>query len=1197
MNQILNKSANKCDDKDFIFSVSSEDQVKYPEVKMLINDTPFEIKIDTMSSLNILDENSFNKMVAKPKLKPRNKPAYAYGVSEPIKFLGEFYATFKVGRKVIRDVVVVAKGGFGSLLGFPTAQKLGVDPVSQILFADTVSSISDVRVPNAKGLEYYKQMFPNVFSGKIGEFKDLEINLHIDESVKPVQAKPRNTPYHLRKAIEEDLKFKLENGIIEKVEDEPTGWLNESVCRPKPNGKVRTCVDMRVANTAISCEKHEMPNVENILQTVNGMKFFGKVDLNNAFEQMRLAKKSRDISTFRTHIGIFRYKRLFFGINSAPEIFNAKIRKLLEGINCQVNACDDILGMGETLEDYENVMLQILQRLSDNNLTVNVDKCVFGVTEIEFFGMKLSAKGVSLNEEKTKALLEASAPINKSELHSFLGLTSYASKWIDKLAITAVPLWGLLKQEVRWHWETKHQESFEKIKAMMVESIGYFSMDWDTQVHVDASPEGAAAVLAQIEPKTGEKKIIRHISRAFTDTEKRYSQIEKEALALVWACERLDLYLLGKEFTIYTDNKAVELIFKNPLSKPPARILRWALRMSQFKYKVVHKPGLGNIADFLSRHPLQNTDMNEDVEEFINMIVNNTITKTMTKEMILEETMKDVDLTKLKQMIKDGVYRPCTELKGFSNIFGELTVTDEGLILRDMRMVLPVSLHKKAIQIAHEGHQGIRKTKELLRSKIWFPNIDKFTETFYKNCSCQADIYDRNMAPLSMSEMPDGPWTNISIDYYGPFDGVYIIVIHCDYSRFVLVEIVSSTAAKIIIERLESMFSIFGIPVQIRTDNGSPFQSEEFAKFAEYMGFKHRKITPYWPRANGEAESFMKNLSKVLRTAQIDQVPWRQRLREFLRAYRSTPHSTTKVAPAALFLRNGDPSRLKSFKSYFVPGELDKIARENDSIRKGQMKEEGDKRLHAHTIHIQKGDYVIVRQPKHNKQTPKYDPVPYMVREVKGNMVTAIRDNHQICRNVSFFKLINKNSCLFKPAKKVRFDQSAEKPKENIITTDLIGNVVSRQMVDGILLSNSNSYVIEPNMENSSSTNSSSENSSSEFMSPNQSEANDYAFNFEEEGGIPVETDQEQENSMMDFEQAGPGEPTMNSTVRRSNRTKVVPTTYKEHIYKLKTSSSSKSKRAAKRSRKASRISYIDNSSSQMEVLNKEEGGCEGATP
>ena len=229
-----------------------------------------------------------------------------------------------------------------------------------------------------------------------------------------------------------------------------------------------------------------------------------------------------------------------------------------------------------------------------------------------------------------------------------------------------------------------------------------------------------------------------------------------------------------------------------------------------------------------------------------------------------------------------------------------------------------------------------------------------------------------------------------------------LMVYYCDYSRWAFVEALTTYNEKTVTDRLETQFSIFGVPEEIRTDNGPPFQSAGFAEFSKKMGFKHRKVTPLWPRANGEVESFMKNLGKVIRTAAIDKVSWKQRLREFLRVYRATPHSTTKVAPNDLMFRNANTSRLPEI-SRFIPNMLDAKARENDENRKLEMKKEADLRLHAKPHSFSVGDFVLLKQRKLNKATTKFETDPYRVVEIKGNMIVAKNENKMVCRNVSFF--------------------------------------------------------------------------------------------------------------------------------------------------------------------------------------------------
>ena len=199
---------------------------------------------------------------------------------------------------------------------------------------------------------------------------------------------------------------------------------------------------------------------------------------------------------------------------------------------------------------------------------------------------------------------------------------------------------------------------------------------------------------------------------------------------------------------------------------------------------------------------------------------------------------------------------------------------DKSLLLHGTQLVLPASLRQRAIEIVHEGHQGMVKTKKLLGEKVWFPGINRMVENLLKSCiPCQATVQTlpKSQEPLQMTKLPNGPWQEISVDYCGPFPaGFYLCVMICEFSRFPEVVIVYSTAAEVVVPRMDQIFSTLGIPGIVKTDNGPPFNGAEFAKFAEELGFHHRKITPLHPQANSESERFMRTLKKAVQACHIE---------------------------------------------------------------------------------------------------------------------------------------------------------------------------------------------------------------------------------------------------------------------------------------------------------------------------------------
>ncbi len=225
--------------------------------------------------------------------------------------------------------------------------------------------------------------------------------------------------------------------------------------------------------------------------------------------------------------------------------------------------------------------------------------------------------------------------------------------------------------------------------------------------------------------------------------------------------------------------------------------------------------------------------------------------------------------------------------------------SNDDLILRGS------ALEPRVLQLAHESHQGVAKTKRLLREKVWFPNIDQKVEVMIMNCIvCQADTPVTHVEPLQMSELPEVPWHNLSADFYGPLPtGAYLLVNIDDYTRYPVVKILHTTSTTVVIPVLDDVFYMFGIPSVLKTDNGPPYNMSTFTQFADYIGFHHRKITPFWPQANATAERFMRTLGEAIRIAHTQGIPWKQQFNVFLRENRSAPHCTTRTLPAELIFK------------------------------------------------------------------------------------------------------------------------------------------------------------------------------------------------------------------------------------------------------------------------------------------------------
>ena len=414
-------------------------------------------------------------------------------------------------------------------------------------------------------------------------------------------------------------------------------------------------------------------------------------------------------------------------------------------------------------------------------------------------------------------------------------MTQYVARFIPNYATITAPLRLLTRQGTPRKWEQEEQRALNELKEALVgdQVMSYFDPRKQTEIIVDASPVGLGGLLMQ------DGKVISYASRALSDVESRYSQTEQEMLAVVWGVGHFHLHVYGSQFSVVTDHKPLIGIFKTH-KQTSVRIERWKLRLKPYDCKLIYRPGRDaeNSADFMSRHPSSSQlDEQNLAEDYVNFVCTNAVPKAMTLEEIKQETKEDVELQAVIKAVETDQWNS-PEVQPYKKLNDELSVYN-GLVLRGNRIVIPVSLRSKAVDLAHQGHQGIVKTKQLIRDKVWFPAIDKMAEQKVQNClSCQAaTAKSPSIEPLRMTPLPSARWKEVAVDFAGP-TGEYIMVVTDEFSRFPEVEILTSTSARAVITKLNAICARQGIPKVLKSDNGPPFNELEFKNFADYLGFK-----------------------------------------------------------------------------------------------------------------------------------------------------------------------------------------------------------------------------------------------------------------------------------------------------------------------------------------------------------------------
>jgi hypothetical protein len=316
------------------------------------------------------------------------------------------------------------------------------------------------------------------------------------------------------------------------------------------------------------------------------------------------------------------------------------------------------------------------------------------------------------------------------------------------------------------------------------------------------------------------------------------------------------------------------------------------------------------------------------------------------------------------------------------------------------------------MELAHEGHQGVTKTTNLLRNRVWFPRIDKSVKDLINTSTVCSMNTKTNPEPLKMTDCDTQPWTKIAADFFGPLpDGSEILILKDTHSKMVLAEEVKSTSSQNVLPVIDSAISLIGKPAKIKTDNGPPFNGYEFKEFCEVFGIEHTPITPLHPEANGQCEEFMTNMNKIVKNARNGDRSWISELNAFLRNNRTTPHSSTGVAPSDLIFRNSNSSKLPKLLKVSNNEHKKLIAKALLTNEKANetIKKNADKRRKAKTSDFKLNDLVLLNQIKnkkiHNKYLDRLESKQYKVTAIQGSMITIEDEsNRSITREASWIK-------------------------------------------------------------------------------------------------------------------------------------------------------------------------------------------------
>ena len=731
-----------------------------------------------------------------------------------------------------------------------------------------------------------KQQYPECFTG-IGKFPGVQ-KLTVDTDTQPVIHAPRRAPIQLRDKIKAELTRMELLGVIKPI-TEPTDWVSSITYVQKQNGDLRICIDPKDLNAALKRGRHHIPTIEELTHRFSEATIFSKLDAKSGYWAVQLDGDSQRLTTFNSPFGRYCFTRLPFGLKISQDVFQHAMDQILQDLPGVVSIADDIVVYGKDQADHDKNLHSLMVRAAEKGLVFNASKCAIKAEEVQFFGSVYSAKGVRPNPTKVQAITELQTPTSVKELQSFLGMVTYLGPYIPGLSGHTAPLRKLLGKEAEFQWHHEHQAAFEDIKSCIQSAsyLTYFNPNVPAVLQVDASQEALGAALIQ------DGKPVAYASKSLTDTEKRYANIERELLACVFGAERFHTYLYGKGFTIESDHKPLEMISRKNLTAAPARLQRMLLRLQRYDYEIKYRPGREMVlADSLSRLAKVSQDEEIAMDVKISFIQ---FSYPRVRE-LREETDLDTELSILKKNIVQGFPEKPRDvhqkIRKYWNFRDELAIED-GIILKGEKVVVPQSLRDDYMKRIHDGHQGITRCQQRARSSIYWPGINEDIKDTVEKCQkCQQHQVTQPKEPLEKIEYPRIAWHTLSTDLFHYESKNYVII--CDYySKYPIIAMLSDISSHSVAEFTSKVFSMFGLPTEIISDNGPQFIGHPYQELMNKMGIVHTTSSPHHPRSHGFIERQIRTVKGLIKKS-----PHNTDMA--LLSHRTTPLGANQLSPAEL---------------------------------------------------------------------------------------------------------------------------------------------------------------------------------------------------------------------------------------------------------------------------------------------------------
>ncbi len=760
----------------------------------------------------------------------------------------------------------------------------------------------------------------------------------ITEDVPPIKCRYRPINPALEPALRQQLDEWLQHDVIEPA-DSP--WSSNLVAVKKKGGKIRWCVDWRRLNEVTKKDSWPMPTVQDTIARLAGSNVFSGVDMAGAFHCVEVHPDDREKTAFATPFGTFQQKRLGFGVTNGPATYCRLVDKVLKDIppTEALSFIDDGVVHSDGLDTHLRNLDKTLRAYAAAGLKLAPHKCTFFAPQITYLGHTIDQEGIRPVASYVEAVAKWPLPKFKTEARAFLGITGYYRQHIQDYAALARPWTDVIGKTADPEAEKapltvtpEMERAFKELKGALVTApvlgFPYFKGPKAGQFILDTDfcQTQTAGILSQMQ--NGTEVVIAYGSKKLNKNQLNYPSTKGELYAGLTWMDKYQYYLQhGPQFKWRTDNSALRSV--KTMDPKGAIVERWLGALATYDFEVEHRPGTKNTnADALSRggfpEPAEpegspNIDALEAIEE-------RPIRIRRWKE-LAEAQREDNALAPIVQWVqtktqpnKDDLRQLPLEAATYVGFLQDLCLEDQVLCrrlpasgLRAPRTVpcLPETWWGPIIKRAHRlgGHMGINTTLQRLVGAVYFPWMRTEVTDHIATCTtCQRKEGKQSDQRHTLCSPTMGyPFQRLHIDIVGPLSpsrssgARYILTCRDAFSKWPEAYALNKTTTEVILSTLErEIFSRFGYPEAIHSDQGPQFMAKAFQALESQLGIRVTNTTGYNPKSNGQVERMHRDLNKILQALTIDNgdpFAWEEQLPAALFALRTAVCRSTGLTP------------------------------------------------------------------------------------------------------------------------------------------------------------------------------------------------------------------------------------------------------------------------------------------------------------